>query len=116
MLYARTPCRIRKFLETDLYGQPSYGASSEAMCAVVKLDVSAMKTSVRTDSSASRGNAEERVSVGRLLFPATQQIAIGDLVNLMGYTVEIMSVQPRLTVFGALDHFEADLATAEVEF
>lgn len=116
MLYARIPCKIRKQSGTDVYGQAAYGDPAEAMCAVVKLDASAIKTSVRTDSSASRGSAEEVAPVGKLLFPPIYDVAIGDLVLVHGLTVKVKSVQPRFAVFGGVDHNEVDLMATENVF
>lgn len=117
MLYARTRCKIRKSTgDRDIYGQDIYGEPADALCAVVKLDAGALKTSVRTDSSASRGNAEEIAPVARLLFPPVYDVAVGDLVKVMEFVMEVKSVQPRVAVFGVIDHFEVDLAATEALF
>ncbi|CAO3459770.1 hypothetical protein [Azospirillum argentinense] len=112
-LYARTPCQIIPAGLFDEYGTPALGAAQDALCAVVKFDLAAAKTSVRTDSSASRGTAEEIVPAIRLLFPTLYPIRIGDRVRLFGALVEASSVQPRLAVSGEHDHNQVDCIATE---
>lgn len=112
-LFCRTPCVLREPQARDLFGQTTLGPPMKALCAVVKFETGAQKTSVRTDSSATRGNAEEIVAAARILFPPLFQPAIGTIVELHGERVEIKSIHPRLTVFGQLDHYQCDCDIAE---
>ena len=48
--------------ETDVYGKPMPAKRVTERCAIVKLDIKNTKTSVRADTSASRGNARELIA------------------------------------------------------
>jgi hypothetical protein len=112
-LFPRTPCLLREPQGRDLFGQTTLGPARPAVCAVVKFEIGADKTSVRTDSSATRGNAEEITAAARLLFPPLFRPSLGTVVELHGNRVEIKSVHPRLTVTGQLDHYQVDCEIAE---
>src|SRR4051794_22907410 len=112
-LFCRTPCVLHERKTRDVFGQTTLTVGVPALCAVVKFDVGAQKTSVRTDSSASRGNAEEIMADARILLPPLFKPSIGTIVELHGYRIEVKSVHPRLTVFGQLDHYQCDCDVAE---
>ena len=94
---------------TDLYGQPQEGKHTPGMCGVVRLEVGKMKTSVRADSSASRGQAIETVAQSRLLFSPGVVLNLGDRVIIHGFKLEVESVYPRFDVQGRQDHWQVDL-------
>ena len=53
-------CQIQKSSgKTDVYGMPVPGRKVNERLAVIELNLMAVKSSVRADSSASRGNAQE---------------------------------------------------------
>jgi len=109
-LFAPTACTLKTMDgETDEFGQPSFSTARPVQCAVVKFQLGREKTSVRADSSGSRGNAEEIVADARLLFPPDTQITIGDLVNLFATDLRVLNLMPRLSVAGQLDHYQVDL-------
>lgn len=105
------PCTIRKLTDkTDVYGQRVRDTKGKsAKCGIVRLEVGQEKTSVRVDSSATRAHADEITAQSRILFERHVDIAIGDQVEVHGYTLEVTSVFPRYTVNGQLDHFQVDL-------
>lgn len=92
--------------KTDVYGQPLPTRSVSERCAVVKLNVINQKSAVRTDSSASRGNAFETVPQSLILLERTTVANIDDLIEVAGITLRIMQKQPRFSVAGELDHYE----------
>lgn len=94
---------------TDLYGQPTEQARVNTMCGVVRLEIGILKTSVRADSSASRGQAIERVAQSRLLFEPATKIKPNDRVIVNGFTLEVESIYPRHAIQGELDHWQVDL-------
>ena len=100
---------IRRYQGTNLFGEPSWGDVENVRIGVVHLAAQAAKTSVRTDSSASRGNAEERVVVAKILFPVLAQPRVMDLVEFAGQTMMVKSVEPRIAVTGRLDHLECEM-------
>lgn len=93
--------------ETDEYGQRQFGAVKNTRCAIVTLKAKSEKTSVRTDSSASGGRAEEKQGESRLLFrPGI--VKLGDRVTVVGMALRVLSVFPRHDVNGRHDHDEVD--------
>lgn len=108
MFIANVDCTIAPHAGNDVYGKPKHGAPVKARCAMVKMAYDEKKTSVRADSSASRGNAEEIVADARLLFIKTTVIQMDDLVTVAGYQLRVIGVFPRYTVQGRLDHWQVD--------
>lgn len=94
---------------TDLFGQPVRGVERKVKCGIVRLEVGILKTSVRADSSASRGQAIEQIAHSRLLFLPVVVIRPNDLVIVRGFTLEVDSIYPRYDVQGNLDHWQVDL-------
>jgi len=109
MFIPNVRCKIARRLGFNTYGKPSYGAPYDAWCGIVRLEVDSDPTSVRTDSSASRGAAMEETATARILFPAHTQLAQGDMVIVSGITLTVQSVWPRHSVLGDLDHWQVDL-------
>lgn len=93
----------------NLYGEPDFNEPVRVACGIVKMDVMAGKTSVRTDSSASRGNAGEITANSRMLFAATQPIGIGDKVEFDGVQLIITEIFPRRDMSGKVDHYDCVL-------
>ena len=91
------------------FGEPTFGPVRTVPCAVIALNRTTEKTSVRTDSSATRGNAEELAASAKILFKpgiAGQ----GMKVEIAGFELRIIDVQPRYAVTGAHDHDECLLS------
>lgn len=100
-------CRIQLASgKNDIHGQPLPGRYVIERCAVVKLSISNEKSSVRADSSASRGNALEQQVESVILLQTTSQARIDDIIELAGVKLRIMARHPRYDVGGRLDHFE----------
>jgi hypothetical protein len=95
----------------DRFAQATYAEPKTVPCGIVHLNKAAAKTSVRTDSSASRGNAEEQVSVAKILFPITVAIVAGDKFEIQGITLRVLTIEPRLDVLGRHDHNEVDFGS-----
>jgi hypothetical protein len=91
---------------TDVYGQPLAATKVREQCAVVRLITTNQPSSVRADSSASRGAAKELVSDSLILLTKTTAASIDDLIDIGGVTLRILSKHPRYNVGGSLDHFE----------
>jgi len=100
-------CRIQIASgKSDVYGQPIPGSYVTERCAVVKLEMSNEKTSVRADSSASRGNAIEEEAVSVILLTTETKANKDDLIEVAGVKLRIVARQPRFDVSGRLDHYE----------
>lgn len=76
----------------------------------IDLENSTQKTTVRADSSASRGKSESSVSPGgKALFPKNVAVEIGYRFEFEGMSFMISSKHVRRSVFGRVDHVECDL-------
>lgn len=95
----------------DVYGQPVPGRKVKERCGIVKLDIRNEKTSVRADTSESRGFAHEEITIGTVLLQKTTQANIDDTIQISNFsqTFKIVSKFPQHNVRGALDHFQCDL-------
>lgn len=91
-----------------LYGEQKEERSWRSMCGVVKLRMIDQQTTVRADSSASRGFAEESVADARLMFLPSSDITEGDIIEVDGRKVKVAIVHPRFSVTGRLSHKEVD--------
>lgn len=78
--------------------------------AMVNLRRKTGKTTVRSDSSASRGAADEiTTDLARILVAKHEQIEIGDIFVFDGDSYDVSSKHVRRSVLGKVDHFECDL-------
>lgn len=94
--------------KNDVRGQPIPGKLVNERCAIVKLIITNEKSSVRADSSASRGNAQEMEARSVILLPSSTQAQIDDIIIVSGYQLRINGMQPRFDVSGRLDHYEVN--------
>ena len=108
LMIPKIKCVVTKVGGVDLYGQELPGDSFKSKCAIVKLNTSSIKTSVRADSSASRGNAREVTHDARLLFSPKINLEIGDKVQINRVDLKVLGIFPRYTIAGALDHLQVD--------
>ena len=108
-LISNTPCVITRTVGKDIYGQDQYSDPEDSFCGVVKLDIISEKTTVRTDSSASRGRAHEIEADARLLFESHIELDRNDRVDVMGHSLRVVAIFPRLDVHGDHDHNQVDL-------
>ena len=92
--------------KTNVYGEPTPASLSYEDCAVVMLDVQSKKTSVRADSSGTRGAAEEFESNIKILLAKTTKASIKDFMEVQGILFSITSKMPRLNLAGVVDHYE----------
>lgn len=99
-------CQLYKIAGLNEFGERSFAAPISVDCGVVKFNVESEKTSVRADSSASRGKAEEVTADVKVLFPMIVPIEKGDVALIHGVFLEVTSVFPRQAVTGAFDHKE----------
>ena len=93
----------------DRFGQAGYAEPLDVSFSPVNMTITNARTSVRADSSASRGHSDETVSQAKVLVEKTAEIGIGDKFEYDGETFKIAGVHKRRTVYGRLDHLECDL-------
>jgi hypothetical protein len=109
MFLPNQSCKLyRRTDKQDVYGNYSYKAPVTVPCTVTLMDLNVKKTSVRADSSASRGRAEEEIGLARLLFPASTVVNEGDVVSVDGEVLEVIRLFPRRDVLGRPDHLQVD--------
>lgn len=109
-----TTCELYSASDTlDIFGRPGFAQAATTPCAVVAYDLSRMKTTVRADSSGTRGRAEHVEGIARFLFPKTVNIKRGDKVYKDGFWLEVIETHPRYSVGGVLDHIEVDFNKTE---
>lgn len=90
----------------DLYGEPSYQFSEQVKMGVVSFIDSLEKSSVRADSSASRGKAEIALFDAVFIIPLTANIAKEDVLVVEGKKLRIESVHQRWGLRGRPGHYE----------
>lgn len=113
------PCVIVRRTETfDRTGRATYSMKRvKTKCDIIWAKEGSQVTTVRADSSASRGRADEEVNDARLLFHAREGIRTGDIVIIpprpsRGYpdklVLEINMIQRRIDVGGSVHHIEVE--------
>jgi hypothetical protein len=108
-----TPCLIYATgAKHDLYGQPKLSIRAREKCAIVKMVLAAQKTSVRADSSASRGAADEVIADAVLLFPPYTKVGVDDLIDIMGVALKVTGKAPKVSLDGRLDHYRVSCMIA----
>lgn len=101
-------CQIARCVSFTPSGKRLYGTPTHARCAIVTLQDMTPPTSVRTDSSASKGAARDETINARLLLPASTSVLAGDRISVLNYDLSVQTVFPRHNVFGRLDHYQVD--------
>lgn len=100
------PCVVTERLGSDVYGAPIFGRSVRALCAIVKLVKKSQHTTVRADSGATRGHANEAVADAVLLMHKRIEPGIDSEVSIRGMKLRIISVRHRTDAMGRIDHYE----------
>lgn len=112
-LRPRNICFIRrKSTSYDDFGRPIVGASStKARCSIVHLWNETDATSVRHDTSASRGRAEEAMADVRILLLPNQAVSTGDVIEVEQKSAdnvifEVRRIFRRPDVHGRIHHID----------
>lgn len=103
-------CVVVKQAGHDLYGTKIEGLRYPEKCAVVKLETSQQNTTVRVDSGASRGGADEARASAVLLMNKNSKVNIEDTVIVDGVTLRVIKKRHRFNVMGRLDHYQIEAA------
>lgn len=102
--------QIQRSIGFDIHGRAVLSQPVACAFSVVNAKRQQQKTSVRADSSASRGSADEiTTGLGRILVAKHESIEIGDVFIFDGDSYIVNSKHIRRSVFGEIDHFECDL-------
>lgn len=106
MIFPTLSVQVLKKVGTDAYAQPRYAATLHEKVAPVKLGFMQRPTSVRTDVAASKARALEHNANVVVLARPTTRIALDDKLVVMGHSLRVVDVQPRISVTGELDHYQ----------
>lgn len=99
-------CVIVKMGDMDVYGQKHVVSRITEECAILRSKSISTKSSVRADSSASRGNARELTADYWMILMPNTQAEIGDLIEFGGLRLKIVFMHPRYSIRGEHDHTE----------
>lgn len=114
MFIPNRTCGLRRKGETyTVFGQVEYGAIETIKFALVRFDTKTEDSTVRADSSATRGNIKEFHASGRVMVKPNVNPSWGDLLIIDTKVFVIKEVEPRYNVLGKLDHYELDLEKFE---
>lgn len=100
-------CIIVKMGAMDIYGQKHVERRITENCAILKAKKNSAKSSVRADSSASRGNAQEITADYWLILEKDTEADIDDLIEFKGLRLKIIGLHVRFSIRGEHDHTEA---------
>ncbi len=109
MFRPNTFCYISQRSGFDDWGRETYSSRRRVPCSLVRLKMTKESSSVRADSSASRGRGREISSDSIILLPPTLAVGIGDRVEFLGFQLEVESLTPRLDIMGRHDHNEVGM-------
>lgn len=109
ILSPQIQARLYVHTGTDLYGEPSYRGPRVIGVGVVRLHMGSKITSVRADSSATRGGSSEQIADAVLLFEAKDAPNLSDRVEVSGFRLKVIGFQPRYDLMGNLAHWQVDL-------
>jgi len=100
------PCKVSVKTSNDVYGAPKFSVPVPSVCAIVKLMGKVQHSTVRADSGATRGHADELVADAVLLLSKKIQPEFDSVITLRGMQLRVISVRHRMDVMGRLDHYE----------
>lgn len=102
--------KLSRMTGRDVHSRPSFAEAIDCPFGIVNMQITAQKTSVRADSSASRGSTDEFAAErARILIANFVQVAVGDKFMFDGLTYHITSKHTRRSIMGTVDHFECDM-------
>lgn len=106
-------CGLRRKNGVNGFGEPSFDSKITVPFALVRFDTKVEDSTVRADSSATRGNVKEFHASGRALFPVSVVPKWGDIIVIDNKVFMVKEVEPRYHVLGNLDHYEVDFEKYE---
>lgn len=96
----------RKAAQRDIFGGETFSAGKPIRLCCVSLSSLAEASTVRADSSASRGSAEDLINQAKILTLPTMDIEIGDVIDIKGFMIEVTGFHPRFDTRGQHHHNE----------
>lgn len=108
MFIPNTTGLLSRKIGMDLYAQSIYAPAVKVGCSIVHLADKIIVTPIRADQSATRSNAEEEISVSKILFPRTVVIGEEDKFVISGISLRVTGIEERRDTSGQIDHYEVD--------
>lgn len=106
MFITTLDCKIRKVTTLNQYAEEALGSVINERCAPVRLRHNQNHSSVRADSTASRGAADEDQADTIVLLTPGTQAELGDQLEVAGLKVRIVQRFPRHNMAGKIEHYE----------
>lgn len=100
---------LQRVAGRDIHNRETFMPATQCPFGPVNLIIKDLKTTVRADSSASRGAADETTSTAKILVPAAVTINRGDKFSFQGQDYRVTTIHNRFSVFGEFDHQECDM-------
>ncbi|CDL80979.1 hypothetical protein [Xenorhabdus szentirmaii] len=96
----------RKSETLSMYGEPKLFFAGKADVGIVRFIEEYDRTSVRADSSASRGKADMELFDAVIIFPKSSKLKLDDVLLIEGVKLEVKRVHNRFGLRGKEGHFE----------
>lgn len=90
---------------SDAYGQPLPSKKVKERCSIIEMNINVEKTSVRADSSASRGSGLEKTVKAVILLESTTKAKLNDVIEIQGNMLRIIGMEPKTSLQGKTDHY-----------
>jgi len=90
----------------DIFGAEFFSKPVPIQAGIVRLASLMEMSSVRADSTASRGAAEDMIAEAKILLPTSTRAKVGDVLEGYGVKIEVTGLHPRINTRGQLDHYE----------
>jgi hypothetical protein len=101
-------CTITPPSGRNLYGEDIDGKPVREGCAIVQLLSKAQATNSRAQLAGSQTHAEDLVITGKIKLAAKTIARLGDKLTAAGTELRVISITPKFTTFGELDHFDVE--------
>jgi hypothetical protein len=108
MLNSNGTCTVEKVTGFTINGEPKFGSPTREPIAVIRLARMMTRTTVRADSSSSRGHGDEKTAQSKVLLSGETIADLGDRLVVLGAQLRIIEMRPRLDISGYVDHYETD--------
>jgi hypothetical protein len=101
-------CWITPPTGRNLYGEDIDGTPVQERCAVVQLLSRAQATNSRAQLAGSQTHGEDLVITGKIKLTAKTTARLGDKLLAVDTALRIVSITPKFTTSGVLDHYDVE--------
>lgn len=107
MFKGNQQCRVYDPPRSNAYGQKVPSTTSRSTkCSIVKLMRMVEKSSVRTDTSGTKGGADEVIADCKVLMSPLESIDLDSLVEVYGVRFRVTAINPQFDTKGRIHHIE----------